>query len=80
MVNWRDYIVSDKAILGGKPTIKGTRLSAAFILERLASGWSEKEVLENYPSLTQIHLQAVFAYALTWVEDGLLSTPMAKRA
>ena len=63
MVKWQDYIVSDKAILGGKPIIKGTRLSVAFILERLASGWSEEEVLANYPSLTRVDLRAVSAYA-----------------
>jgi uncharacterized protein (DUF433 family) len=35
-------------ILMGKPAIKGTRLSVAFLLERLATGWSEDEILENW--------------------------------
>jgi len=41
-MNWQDEIVSDKDILLGKPTIKGTRLSVEFIIERLASGWTSK--------------------------------------
>ena len=40
-MKWRDHIISDPEVLLGKPTIKGTRLSVEFILERLANGcWS----------------------------------------
>lgn len=63
MVNWTEHIHSDKEILLGKPAVKGTRLSVEFILERFASGWTEEQVLENYPRLTTEDLQAVFAYA-----------------
>ncbi|MBA3785266.1 MAG: DUF433 domain-containing protein [Acidobacteria bacterium] len=62
-MNWQNKIVSDKDILLGKPTIKGTRLSVEFIIERLASGWTQEQLLENYPRLTREDLQAVFAYA-----------------
>jgi uncharacterized protein (DUF433 family) len=61
-MNWQDYIVSDKDILLGKPTIKGTRLSVEFIIERSANGWTETQLLENYPRLSKESLQAVFAY------------------
>ena len=40
MMNWRDYIHSDSAILGGKPIIKGTRISVEIILERFGYGWT----------------------------------------
>jgi len=60
---WEDRIVCDPKILLGKPTIKGTRLSVAFILERLADGWTEKMLYESYPRLTPVDLQAIFAYA-----------------
>ncbi|MCC7306671.1 MAG: DUF433 domain-containing protein [Acidobacteria bacterium] len=62
-MNWEDRIVSDPKVLLGKPTIKGTRLSVAFILERLADGWTEKMLYDNYPRLSPSDLQAIFAYA-----------------
>lgn len=71
-MNWRDYIHSDKSVLLGKPTIKGTRLSVDFIVERLADGWTEQQLMENYPRLTKQHLQAVFAYIHECLQDGLL--------
>ena len=64
MKNWEHRIHSDLAILRGKPVIKGTRLSVEFLLERLADGWKEEDLLENYPRLTPEDIQAVFAYAL----------------
>ena len=71
-MNWEDRIVSDPKVLVGKPTIKGTRLSVAFILERLADGWSEREILENYPRLTPDDLRAVFAYASDCMKDEFI--------
>lgn len=51
-MNWSDYIVSDKEILLGKPTIKGTRISVEHIVTLKANGWTEQQILDNYPSLT----------------------------
>lgn len=71
-MNWEDYIVADPAILGGKPTVKGTRISVEFIIQRLAQGWTESKLRENYPRLTPKNLQAVFAYVQECIEDGSL--------
>jgi len=71
-MDWKDYIVADPAVLGGKPAIKGTRISVEFVIQRLAQGWTENELLENYPRLTAKHLQAVFAYVQECIEDGSL--------
>lgn len=71
-MNWRNHIQSDKAVLVGKPTIKGTRISVEFLIERLATGWTEAQILENYPRLTKEDLQAVFAYIHECIQDGLL--------
>lgn len=46
-----DWIVSNPQILGGKPCIRGTRLSVEFILELLASGATQQQVLESYPQV-----------------------------
>jgi uncharacterized protein (DUF433 family) len=69
-VNWRDYIVCDAEILGGKPTLKGTRLSVEFVLELLVGGWDREAIHRNYPNLTEKHIRAVLAYAAeTFRED-----------
>lgn len=62
-INWRDYVVSDPAVLGGKPILKGTRLSVEFVLELLAVGWDRAAIKENYPNLTEERILAVLAYA-----------------
>jgi uncharacterized protein (DUF433 family) len=62
-MNWRQYIHADPEILVGKPVVKGTRLSVDFLLRLFAVGWTEKQVLENYPTLTSDALRAVFAFA-----------------
>ncbi|HMK89302.1 MAG TPA: DUF433 domain-containing protein [Methylocystis sp.] len=53
----------DPAVLGGKPVIRGTRLSVEFIVGLLADGWSEAEILENYPGLERADILACLAYA-----------------
>lgn len=80
MINWQDYIVSDKAVLLGKPVIKGTRLSVEHIFSLLAQGWTEQKILENYPRLKPESLTAVFAYVEECIKDGLLFLPDGKKA
>jgi uncharacterized protein (DUF433 family) len=58
-----ERIVVDPEILAGKPVIRGTRLAVEFILELLAAGQSETEILANYPGLTHDDLLACLAYA-----------------
>ncbi len=48
-----DRIVSEPGILGGKPIIRGTRISVEFILELVASGGSVSEIVSNYPFLSE---------------------------
>jgi uncharacterized protein (DUF433 family) len=71
-MNWKDHITADAAILGGKPIIINTRLSVAFILQRLADGLAEEMLLNNYSIRSQEALKAVFAYAHDSLKDGLL--------
>lgn len=58
-----DRMVVDPAVLVGKPVIKGTRLAVEFIIDLLAQGWAEAEILRNYPGLTHEDIQACLAYA-----------------
>jgi uncharacterized protein (DUF433 family) len=64
-------IVSNPKILGGKPVIRGTRLSVEFILNRLASGASEKEILENYPRITLEDIHACLAFAANSLKNNI---------
>ena len=70
-MNWRDHIHSDPDILGGKPVVKGTRISVEIILDWLAVGWSEAEIFENYPRLSPDALKAIFAFAREVVGEQL---------
>jgi len=60
MSNW---IVSNPDILGGKPCIRGTRLSVEFMLELVAEGASPKDILAAYPQVSVEALSAAFHYA-----------------
>ena len=58
-----EQITANPNILGGKPIVRGTRISVEFILDLLASGVSEKEILEDYTHLTKKDIQACLWYA-----------------
>jgi len=58
-----DRIVVNPEILAGKPVVRGTRLSVEFVLELLAAGQSESEVLANYPGLSREDILACLPYA-----------------
>jgi uncharacterized protein (DUF433 family) len=67
-MNWQNYISADPAVLVGKPVIKGTRLSVEFILDLIAQGWPEGEILRNY-RLQPDQVRACAAYALARLSD-----------
>jgi uncharacterized protein (DUF433 family) len=59
----QERIVLDPAVLAGKPVIRGTRLSVDFIIGLMADGWSEADILRNYPGLSPADVAACLAYA-----------------
>ena len=71
-MNWKEHIVSDESVLLGKPTLKGTRISVEHLVGLLAQGWTQQQILENYPRLTSDSLKAVFSYIQDCLKDGLL--------
>ena len=62
-MDWQERIIVDPKILVGKPVVKGTRLAVEFIVELLAQGWAESEILRNYPGLTHDDIAACLKYA-----------------
>lgn len=79
-MKWKKYIETDENILVGKPIIKGTRLSVEHIINLMASGWTEQQILDNYPRLSKESLQAVFSYIQDILKDGLIYNEPLKSA
>jgi uncharacterized protein (DUF433 family) len=67
-----DRITSNPAILGGKPIIRGTRISIEFILDLLASGATGDLVIKQYPQLTISDVQQALQYAAASVRSEVL--------
>ena len=69
---WKDRIVSHPDILGGKPIIKGTRLSVEFVMETMRRpGGTTDYMLKNYPFVSRGDLKACHEYAKTGAELSL---------
>lgn len=63
MDNYQEYISLNPGIRFGKPCIKGTRITVQDILNWLASGMSNDEILDDFPELTLEHIRAALAFA-----------------
>ena len=74
-MHWRKKIHTDPGVLNGKPVVKGTRLSVDFLLGLLAKGWTEGQILENYPQLTRESLRAVLAFAAESIKSNAVQVP-----
>ena len=59
----KGLIVSDSKIFNGKPIVKGTRISVALILQNIASGMTNEDILRGYPKLTKEGLDAALDFA-----------------
>lgn len=62
-MDWPERITLDPKVLVGKPVVKGTRLAVEFIIDLLAAGRTEAEILEDYPGLTAEDIRACLACA-----------------
>jgi uncharacterized protein (DUF433 family) len=74
MIDDQTRITLDPAVLAGKPVVRGTRLSVEFVIGLMAEGWSEQDILAEYPGLTHEDLVACLAYArssdVPWMSIG----------
>jgi uncharacterized protein (DUF433 family) len=67
-----DWIVTDPQVLGGKPCIRGTRISVELILELFASGASREDIERDYPQVTPEGLAAALQYAARAIKDEVI--------
>ena len=75
-MNYRDYITIDPNKRGGKPCVRGLRITVYEVLEYLASDMSEAQILEDFSDLTRDDLKACIAFAADR-ERRLLTAPAA---
>lgn len=71
-LSWKEYISFDPNICHGKVCIRGTRVFVSIILDCLAEGMTEEEILENYPSLKKEHIQAALQYGAMLAREEIL--------
>ena len=69
-----DRIVSVPDVLGGKPTIRGTRISVEFILELIVSGGSVAEIVRNYPILDGDDVRQALQFAAATLKNDIYLT------
>jgi uncharacterized protein (DUF433 family) len=65
-------IVSDASVLGGKPCIRGTRISVEFILELIASGASRDDILRGWPNLSVEDIEEAVLYAARFLKNEIV--------
>ena len=63
MIDYKDRSSIDPDVRSGKPCVNNTRITVYDVLEYLAGGMSESEILADFPSLSQEDIQAVYAFA-----------------
>lgn len=63
MIDYTQYITIQADRRGGKPCIRDTRITVYDIFEYLASGMTEKQILEDFPELTAEDIKACYAFA-----------------
>jgi uncharacterized protein (DUF433 family) len=71
-MNWRRRISVDPLICHGKACIKGTRIMVCIILDNLAVGISQDEILKSYPTLKPEDIQAAIAYAAELARERVI--------
>jgi len=71
-MNLLELISVDPLICHGKACVKGTRVMVSVILDNLAAGSGEEEILRSYPSLTRLDIQAALAYAAELTKERLI--------
>jgi uncharacterized protein (DUF433 family) len=64
-----DRIVMNPEVMGGKPTIRGTRIPVETILRKLGAGMAVDEILADHPRLTAEDIRAAQAFAADYIAD-----------
>ena len=77
-MNWEERIEINPKVLVGKPVIRGTRLAVEFVVELLANGWSESQIIDNYTGITHEDISACLHYATEMLKSERVYLTSAK--
>jgi uncharacterized protein (DUF433 family) len=75
-----DRISINPNVCFGKPCVRGTRIWVSLLLDFLASGMSEQEILEEYPGLTHEDILAAIAYGAEVARERIIPVPVERVA
>jgi uncharacterized protein (DUF433 family) len=76
MLEWQTRISINPLVCHGKACIRGTRVMVSVILDNLAAGVTHEELLQSYPSLQELDIQAALAYAAELAREGTANLPL----
>jgi uncharacterized protein (DUF433 family) len=71
-IDWKQHIVLDPDLHHGDPCVRDTRIPVATIVGSLADGMTAEEILQAYPQLTAVKIQAALAYAAEVMRQEVL--------
>ncbi|MBI4337778.1 MAG: DUF433 domain-containing protein [Chloroflexi bacterium] len=76
MQDWKSRITIDPEVCHGRPCIKGTRVWVSLILDNLAAGVSDQELLEACPALTHDDIKAALAFGAEMARERYVDLPL----
>ena len=74
-MNWQTFITVDPNVCHGQACVAGTRILVSVVLDNLAAGVPEAEIVASYPRLTPQSIQACIAYAADLAREELVGLP-----
>jgi len=74
-MDWKERISVDTQVCHGKACIRGTRIMVSIILDNLADGESNENIIKSYPSLKKEDIQAAISYAADLARERFVAIP-----
>lgn len=74
-MSWREHISTDPNVCHGQACIKGTRIPVSVVLDNLAAGLADDEIMRSYPALTEEAIRAATAYAAELARERIVELP-----
>lgn len=74
-MDWQHHITVDPNVCHGQACVAGTRILVSVVLDNLAAGVPEEEIIASYPRLTREAIQACIAYAADLAREEVVGLP-----